>query len=103
MMEDIARLVFEAGSKAGLSLLPSHLPIHLLGGSEDPATRGGKAISELGEAMQALDCDKVESHIIDGARHETLMEIEPIRAAAMRSLERFLIAATNSAGTKGAS
>lgn len=103
MMEDIARLVFEAGSKAGLSLLPSHLPIHLLGGSEDPATRGGKAISELAEAMQALDCDKVESHIIDGARHETLMEIEPIRAAAMRSLERFLIAATDSAGTKGAS
>ena len=94
MMEDIVRLVFEAGSKAGLSLLPPHLPIHLLGGSEDPATRGGKAIGELAEAMQALDCDRVQAHVIAGARHETLMEIEPIRAAAMRSLERFLIAAT---------
>ncbi len=97
MMEDIVKLVFEAGSKAGLSLIPPHLPIHLLGGSEDPATRGGKAIEELAAAMRALDCDGVESHVIEGARHETLMEIEPIRSRAMHSLERFLIDAAKRA------
>ena len=86
MMEDIARLVFEAGSKPGLSLLPPELPIHLLGGSQDPATRNGAAITELAEAMQALDCHDVESHVIAGARHETLMETEEYRKPAMASL-----------------
>ncbi|ORE89705.1 alpha/beta hydrolase [Aurantimonas sp. 22II-16-19i] len=90
MMEDIARLVFEAGSKPGLSLLPPELPIHLLGGSQDPATRNGAAITELAEAMQALDCHDVESHVIPGARHETLMEAEDYRKPAMASLLAFL-------------
>ncbi|TFF27433.1 alpha/beta hydrolase [Jiella endophytica] len=90
MMEDIAKLVFEAGSKAGLSLVPPDLPVHLLGGSEDPATRGGKAITELAEALQALDCHDVESHVIAGARHETLMETQTYRRPAMESLLAFL-------------
>ena len=90
MMEDIARLVFEAGSKPGLSLLPPELPIHLLGGSKDPATRNGKAIGELAKDLEALKCETVESLIIQGARHETLMEIETYRKPAMDSLLRFL-------------
>ncbi|WP_245396279.1 alpha/beta fold hydrolase [Jiella sonneratiae] len=90
MMEDIARLVFEGGSKAGLSLIPHGLPIHLLGGSEDPATRGGRAIGELAEALHALDCDRVESLVVEGARHETLLETEVYRRPAMESLFAFL-------------
>ena len=90
MMEDISKLVFEAGSKPGLSLVPPDLPIHILGGSEDPVTRGGKAITELAEALRDLESDHVESVVIEGARHETLKEIEAYRRPAMDSLMAFL-------------
>ncbi|MBP0617029.1 alpha/beta hydrolase [Jiella sp. KSK16Y-1] len=90
MMEDIARLVFEAGSKPGLSLVPSDLPLHILGGSEDPATRNGKAIVELADELSRLDCDRIESLVIPGARHATLIETETYRRPAMESLLAFL-------------
>ncbi|MCD2471237.1 alpha/beta hydrolase [Jiella sp. MQZ9-1] len=94
MMEDITRLVFEGGSKAGLSLLPPELPIHLLGGSEDPATRNGKAIAELAAAMEAIGCEHVQHLVVPGARHETLLETAPYREPAMASLIAFLLDVT---------
>ncbi|MCQ0989094.1 alpha/beta fold hydrolase [Jiella marina] len=95
MMQDITQLIFEAGSQAGLSLLPTHLPIHLVGGTADPATREGRAITELETALKKVGCEAVTTLLVEGARHETLEESEEYRAPALASLSAFLREATS--------
>ncbi len=90
MMDDVVTLIREGGSKAGLSRLPRAMPLHLLGGRDDPATDGGKAVEALARRLDALGFASVERVLLDGARHETLNESEPVRARGMAALTEWL-------------
>ncbi len=90
MAEDIVTLARENSSHEALSQLPHDLPIHCLGGSEDPVTLGGTEVARLAERLREAGSREVEFAIVKGARHETLNEAEPWRSEALQALEGFV-------------
>ena len=95
MMEDVLALVFEGGSDAGLKALPVHVPVHLLGGTQDPATENAEGVRWLERRLRETGHDDVTLTIVEGARHETLNEIEPYRGQAISALTAWLDRITN--------
>jgi alpha-beta hydrolase superfamily lysophospholipase len=75
MWLDVLKLAGESGEVAALSHLPRRLPVHLVGGSHDPATENGKAMAWLAGRMKSLGMSAVDLTIHDEMRHETLNEI----------------------------
>jgi alpha-beta hydrolase superfamily lysophospholipase len=75
MWQDVFRLIYAGGDAANLAKLPKALPIHLIGGAEDPATDKGEAVTWLAEQMQNSGLSDVTVEILAGTRHETLNEI----------------------------
>ncbi|MER0237641.1 alpha/beta hydrolase [Fulvimarina sp. MAC8] len=90
MMEDVVALVRSGGSVAAIARLPKDLPIHLLGGTEDPATDGGKALEWLDHRLRKHGLRDVTLKIAEGARHETLNEVPAIRKPVVREFIRWL-------------
>lgn len=90
MAGDIVELVRQGGSAERLAQLSPDLPVHLLGGGEDPATAKGAAIEALAARLRVNGGRRVSAEVIAGARHETLHEIELYRAPAMASLAAWL-------------
>lgn len=90
MAEDILTLVRENASHEALSQIPHDLPLHCLGGSQDPATANGTEVTRLADRLREAGSREVELVIVDGARHETLNEIEPYREQALAALEDFI-------------
>ncbi len=90
MAEDIVALARENADHEALSQIPHDLPIHCLGGSQDPATNGGKEVARLAERLREAGSREVELTLVEGARHETLNEIEPFRTQALDALEGFI-------------
>lgn len=76
MWIDLFRLTFAGAEPDRLSRLPQTLPIHLVGGGEDPATNGGREISWLAGRMQEAGLKHVTTVVYPTMRHETLNEIE---------------------------
>jgi alpha-beta hydrolase superfamily lysophospholipase len=76
MWIDLFALTFAGARQDRLSRLPQNLPIHLVGGGEDPATNGGREISWLAQRMQNAGLKQVTTVIYPTMRHETLNEIE---------------------------
>lgn len=74
MWIDIFRLTFAGASSERLRRLPAKLPIHLVGGGQDPATNGGRAIAWLGERMKRHGLLNVTTRLYPEMRHETLNE-----------------------------
>lgn len=75
MWRDVFALTFRAPAPAMLARLPKHLPIHLVGGGKDPATRGGREITWLGRRLERHGFTDVTTRIYDEMRHETLNEL----------------------------
>ncbi len=90
MMEDVMTLIFRGGSQAGLDMLPPALPMHLVGGTDDPMTDKGEAIRWLGGHLRHAGSRDVTVEIIEGARHETLNELPIYREPAVASLSAWL-------------
>ena len=90
MYEDIMTLIFDGGTRKGLADLPPALPLHCLGGGEDPATAKGIAVTQLCERARHAGSTDVTCLVVEGARHETLNEIETFRQPAMASLTAWL-------------
>ena len=90
MMEDIIELIREGGSQEAMLRLPKNLPVHLLGGTADPVTEGGKALIWLDERLRGAGLSDVTLQIVEGARHETLNEIDAYREPALQSLMAWL-------------
>ena len=61
-----------AETDAHLANLPRDLPLHLTGGSEDPATDGGKAVAKLAARLKKAGLGDVRCEILEGFRHETM-------------------------------
>lgn len=74
MWIDIFRLTFAGASSERLRRLPAKLPIHLVGGGQDPATNGGRAIAWLSERMKRHGLLNVTTRLYPEMRHETLNE-----------------------------
>ncbi|MEX6506597.1 alpha/beta fold hydrolase [Jiella sp. M17.18] len=90
MMEDILQLIFQGGSEAGLAMLPKALPLHLLGGTADPVTDGGKAMTWLQARLGKAGLADVTLTLVEGARHETLHETPEFRRNGVGSLFAWL-------------
>lgn len=80
MWLDVLALAGHGGSVAALSRLPKALPVSLVGGGHDPATRNGQAMEWLAGRMKALGMSAVTLLIFDEMRHETLNEIGNVDA-----------------------
>ena len=77
LWQDIFAMAFRGGNTQALSALPRPLPIHLVGGGQDPATNHGTAVSWMARHMRAQGFENVTLNLYDGLRHETLNESAP--------------------------
>jgi alpha-beta hydrolase superfamily lysophospholipase len=75
MWQDVFELIYAGGDTANLAKLPKALPVHLIGGAQDPATDNGAAVTWLAERMEKAGLSNVTRQILAGTRHETLNEI----------------------------
>lgn len=90
MVEDISALVRENASHEALSQIPHDLPLHCLGGTEDPVTQKGSEVRHLAQRLREAGSRQVDLQIAEGARHETLFEAEPWRDQALDTLAAFI-------------
>jgi len=51
------------------------MPVNLVGGAEDPATDGGKAVTRLADRMRRLGFSNLVSTVYPQTRHESLNEL----------------------------
>lgn len=77
LWQDIFAMAFRGGDRTALSALPSTLPIHLVGGGQDPATNNGKAVSWMAQRLRGQGFANVTLNLYEGLRHETLNESAP--------------------------
>ncbi|CDZ58356.1 alpha/beta fold hydrolase [Neorhizobium galegae] len=77
---DLFELTFRAPKM--IDRLAKTLPIHLIGGAEDPATNGGREILWLSEHFKSRGFSNVTTKIWPGTRHETLNDTVRARATA---------------------
>jgi alpha-beta hydrolase superfamily lysophospholipase len=75
MWRDILGGVFYAGNKKNLQKLPKELPVHIVGGAEDPCTQNGSDMKKLAIKLQNIGLSDVTCTILEGTRHESLNEI----------------------------
>jgi alpha-beta hydrolase superfamily lysophospholipase len=83
MWIDIFAVTFADASAKGLARLPRRLPIHLVGGEEDPATDFGKATRAFARRLQKSRLEDVTTIVYRGMRHETLNESRLLRDPAV--------------------
>ncbi|PHR18979.1 MAG: alpha/beta hydrolase [Hoeflea sp.] len=82
MWQDVFRLIYAGGDAANLAKLPKALPVHLIGGADDPATDKGEALRWLAGEMQKAGMTDVSLQVLVDTRHETLNEINRDRSMA---------------------
>ena len=75
MWRDVLDGVFYAGNKKNLQKLPKELPVHIIGGAEDPCTLKGSDMEKLAIKLQNIGLSDVTCSILKGTRHESLNEI----------------------------
>lgn len=76
---DVFALSYAGATPEGIARLPRTLPIHLVGGGEDPATDFGRAVGWLGERLRRAGLVDTTCRIYPGLRHETLLERQDLR------------------------
>lgn len=64
-----------AEDNANLEEVPRDVPMHLIGGSKDPATQNGTAVKKLHKRLKRAGFTNLSCQILKGFRHETLNEI----------------------------
>ena len=75
MWRDILEGVFYAGNQNNLKKLPKKLPVHIIGGAEDPCTLNGSDMKKLAIKLQNIGLSDVTCNILKGTRHESLNEV----------------------------
>ena len=75
LWRDFLKGMARAANDDALRRVPKTFPFHLIGGSEDPATEGGKATREMAQRLKKAGFADVTVDVLDGFRHETLNEI----------------------------
>jgi alpha-beta hydrolase superfamily lysophospholipase len=77
---DIFDLTFRGTRPDLLARLPKNLPVHLVGGGQDPATNNGKAIVKMAKHLSAHGFERVSTSLFANMRHESLNEINRLEA-----------------------
>ncbi len=72
---DIFTLIGRLPERLRAAAPARNLPVHLLGGSADPATDGGASLTWLGNQLKLHAISNISTCIHSGMRHETLNEI----------------------------
>jgi alpha-beta hydrolase superfamily lysophospholipase len=80
MWLDVLQLAAGAGSKEALNRLSRTMPVNIVGGGQDPATRNGTAMEWLAKRMKAMGFLNVHLTIYHQMRHETLNEFDRLQA-----------------------
>jgi alpha-beta hydrolase superfamily lysophospholipase len=75
MWRDILDGVFYAGNKKNLKNLPKELPVHIIGGAQDPCTNNGRDMEKLAIKLRNNGLSDVTCKILERTRHESLNEI----------------------------
>ena len=75
LWQDLFGFVFAGANDASFSAVRKDISVNLVGGSADPSTDGGKAVSDLAGRMNAMGFLNLLSTVYDGNRHESLNEL----------------------------
>ena len=75
MWSDVFNLIFFGADDRNLKPVRKDLPVNLVGGEEDPATNGGKAVLHLAKRMERLGFSNLKTMIYTDTRHESLNEL----------------------------
>ncbi|WP_315923921.1 alpha/beta hydrolase [Mesorhizobium sp. SP-1A] len=75
MWRDIFALIFRGADDASFAHVRRDLPVLLVGGEKDPATNGGRAVSQLAGRMRRMGFSNLVSKVYAGTRHESLNEV----------------------------
>ena len=75
MWRDILDGVFYAGNNKNLKNLPKELPVHIIGGAQDPCTNNGRDMEKLAVKLGNNGLSDVTFKILEHTRHESLNEI----------------------------
>ena len=75
MWREVLGGIFYAGNKKNIQKLPKALPVHIIGGAEDPCTLNGGDMEKLATKLQNIGLSDVTCNILKGTRHESLNEV----------------------------
>ena len=85
MWIDIFAVTFADASAEGIARLPKDLPVHLVGGEEDPATDHGRAVRAFARRLEKSRLEDFTTIVYRGVRHETLNESPALRDPAVEA------------------
>ncbi|WP_053228278.1 alpha/beta hydrolase [Spirochaeta cellobiosiphila] len=72
---ELSQLVTLISKKGTVKSYPSHLPIMIIGGADDPLGEHGKGLPRLKQFLQNNGVRNVTLKLYDGGRHEILNEV----------------------------
>lgn len=75
MWRDVFGFIFAGADDRNLAGIRRDLPVNLLGGENDPATAGGKAVLDLEKRMRAMGFSNLKTKVWPETRHESLNEL----------------------------
>lgn len=75
LWRDLFGFIFYGADDANFAAVRKTLPFNLVGGENDPATDGGKAVEHLAKRMRRMGFSNLVSTIYPQTRHESLNEI----------------------------
>jgi alpha-beta hydrolase superfamily lysophospholipase len=75
MWTDVFDLIFAGASDRNYAGIRRDLPLYLIGGENDPATDGGKAVRHHAERLRRMGFSNLVSTIYPQTRHESLNEL----------------------------
>lgn len=87
MWNDVLDFVSFGADDANLARLPRAMPFSLVGGENDPATGGGKAVAALARRMAKMGFSDISTRVYAETRHESLNELN--RDAVMEDFARW--------------
>jgi alpha-beta hydrolase superfamily lysophospholipase len=75
MWINVFHLVFFGADDRNFASVRKDLPFNLVGGANDPATSGGKAVLDLATRMKRMGFSDVVTKVYGETRHESLNEL----------------------------
>jgi alpha-beta hydrolase superfamily lysophospholipase len=75
MWRDLFGFIFGGADDGNFASIRKDLPFNLVGGENDPATDGGKAVKVLANRMKRMGFSNLTTRVYGQTRHESLNEI----------------------------
>ncbi len=76
MWQDVFEMIFCGADDRNFAGLRRDLPFHLVGGQKDPASNGGKAITDLAIRLDRQGFSNLFAKVYADTRHESLNEVK---------------------------